>query len=261
MTQPELACTCDGENGWYACQVHRERHPVSHAEPPPPPAPQPMDETLAAVLARVAPHFEPCTRCGQLTSGGGAPAVCWDCREKVERARRAREMLEGVIPPGFAWSNFAAPELARRCAGGEETVRRALGAVNASRVILVGASANGKTSLAVAMMRRWVERNRVPAHFVLATDLASARARAQLGRESSEVVDAMYAPLLVLDDLGTDSDIGRSAVTEVIFKRHAEQRPLWITTWLNPESAAKRYGDGIARRIFEGARIVECGGR
>jgi len=253
MTQ-ETACVCEVTT---FCPIHGSV--LSHVDPPPLAPPEPVTETIADVLSRLSPTFRPCTTCGQLTSGGGSPLVCWDCLEKVEHARRAREMLDGVIPPGFAWSTFAAPLLAQRCAGGIEATRRAMGAVNASRVILVGGSGTGKTSLAVAMMRRWVERNRVPAHFALATDLASARSRAPLGRESSEVVDAMFAPLLLLDDLGTDADIARSAVTEVVFKRHAEQRPLWITTWLTPDKAAAKYGEGIARRLFEGARIIDCG--
>ena len=64
-------------------------------------------------------------------------------------------------------------------------------------------------------------------------------------------------PLLVLDDLGTDAADPSSAVTEVIFKRHAEDRAMWITTWMN--SAASRtplLRPGRSLRL-PGARIVE----
>lgn len=205
------------------------------------------------------PMFRACSVCGGMTSGGGTPLMCWDCAERKDRGARARQLLEGVVPPEFAWASFASPHLPLRCSGGSRVIGRALEAVGSRRVVLVGGSGVGKTSLAVAMMRLWVEKRAQAAHFTLSTELASARTRAPFGRESSEVTDANAAPLLVLDDLGADADVPRSAVAEVIFKRHAEQRPLWITTWLTPEKMSVRYGDGITRRIFEGARVIECG--
>jgi len=210
------------------------------------------------MLGRIRPAFRPCSRCSEPTSGGGEPLVCWDCREREERAARARELLEGVVPPEFAWASFGSPLLAQRCRFDQGVIGRAREAVGSRRVVLVGESGVGKTSLAVAMLRAWVEKRGAPAHFALATDLASARARAPFGRESTEVSDAIFAPLLVLDDLGNDQDVPRSAVTEVIFKRHAEQRPIWVTTWMGPERMAERYGDGVARRMYEGARVLEC---
>lgn len=219
------------------------------------PAPVPFEQ----YLKQVAPKFASCTQCGCLTSGGGTPLVCWDCLQRRERGVRAREMLDGVVPAAFAWSAFSSPLLVQRCAGGAKVVQRAREASSAARVILVGASGTGKTSLAVAMMRQWVEDQRVPGHFALATDLASARSRASMGREAQEVTDAANSPLLLLDDLGTDVDVPRSAVTEVIFKRHAEQRAIWVTTWLDPDKAAAKYGEGIARRLYEGAKIIDCG--
>lgn len=220
--------------------------------------PEPMGEPFGEYLKRITPRFAPCTKCGVLTSGGGVPLVCWDCTQRQDRSLRAAEMLEGVVPAAFAWSSFASPLLAQRCAGGAQAIQRARECASASRVILVGASGTGKTSLAVAMLRLWVEDQRIPAHFALATDLASARTRATMGREAQEVTEATNSPLLLLDDLGTDGDVPRSAVTEVIFKRHAEQRPIWVTTWLDPDKAAAKYGEGIARRLYEGAKIIDC---
>ena len=66
----------------------------------------------------------------------------------------------------------------------------------------------------------------------------------------------MRAPVLLLDDLGKDADIKSNPVPAVIAERHDEERVTWITTELTPPEIAKRYGDGIARRICENALVL-----
>jgi hypothetical protein len=53
-----------------------------------------------------------------------------------------------------------------------------------------------------------------------------------------------------------------NAVPEVIMDRVNDGRPTWVTTWMTPEQVAQRYGDGIARRLYEAGRVVVigCGG-
>jgi hypothetical protein len=67
---------------------------------------------------------------------------------------------------------------------------------------------------------------------------------------------AMGCSVLALDDLGNER-AERSAVPDVIFERHAEDRPTWLTTAFGPDAIAKRYGDGIARRVFERAAVID----
>ena len=50
-----------------------------------------------------------------------------------------------------------------------------------------------------------------------------------------------------------------NAVPDVLFERHAEGRPTWLTTAMTREAMAERYGDGLARRVYEGAKIIDCG--
>jgi hypothetical protein len=50
--------------------------------------------------------------------------------------------------------------------------------------------------------------------------------------------------------------IHASAVAEVLYRRHAHHLVTIITTPLNPEKAALRYGDHIGRRTFEAAEGV-----
>jgi serine/threonine protein kinase len=54
------------------------------------------------------------------------------------------------------------------------------------------------------------------------------------------------------------SRFAREART-LIFERHAQDKPLWVTTGLTRPQLAERYGAGIVRRIFERARIVALG--
>jgi hypothetical protein len=85
-----------------------------------------------------------------------------------------------------------------------------------------------------------------------------------LGRgEASLVEQAMeWAGVVLLDDLGNPSrDPPMSAVPDVILERHDAERPTWVTTWMTADEVEQRYGAGVARRIFEGATIIDCGAR
>jgi len=217
--------------------------------------PRSIQAEIAETMARIAPKFTECEDCHGLTTG----RRCFDCERKRDRARDAREKTSDALPEGFRWAVFGSALLLERTGGDHALLERARSAVGATRVLLVGPSGSGKTSLAVAMLRCWAEHNGEQAMFVLATDLASARSRSRFGAESTEVSAALAAPLLVIDDLGTDKDIPTSAVTEVVFHRHAHSKPTWVTTWTTHEQRVTRYGDGLARRVILGVRIIECG--
>ena len=201
------------------------------------------------------PTFNPCKTCGELTTGTGD---CFDCERGRHRRRESVQAFEHSLPESLRWARFDEPDLLNARVE-RHAIAKASECVSSRKVVLLGPSGEGKTSLAVAMARQWVREHAKPAAFVLATDLATARRRSPLGREAPEVVDALTVPLLVLDDLGTDAADPSSAVTEVIFKRHAEDRAMWITTWMNPAAMETRYGQGVMRRVYQGARIVELG--
>jgi DNA replication protein DnaC len=89
-----------------------------------------------------------------------------------------------------------------------------------------------------------------------------ARAQHGLGQgEPTEVERALSAHLLVLDDLGSERNTATNAVPDVIFERAYAGRPTWVTTWMTAEQVAQRYGDGIARRLWERDRmtVIGCG--
>ena len=86
-----------------------------------------------------------------------------------------------------------------------------------------------------------------------------ARARSE-DSDPASIRTATSADLLVLDDLGTERNIPSNPVPDIIFERHAEGRATWVTTWMTRLQLAERYGDGVARRVFERAVVIDCNG-
>lgn len=176
---------------------------------------------------------------------------------QVERERRRLETLERRLPEAFRWARRDAPELRARVA--HATPARLVDEIGASpRVVLTGGAGTGKTSLAVAALREALAAGRRGA-FVSSFELATAPARAELGAEPAAVRRALRAEILVLDELGTEPRTPSSAVPEVVYARHLAGRATWITTPFEADELARRYGDGIARRICD-ARIIRLGG-
>lgn len=186
---------------------------------------------------------------------------CEACEKAVADERREAKRLRS-IPEAFRWSTFAAAELPRRSSAAAVEVAKA--SVLLPRVVIVGPAGEGKTSLVCAMMRAWLDRghNGHIAHFCPAWRLGLARSQYTLGHgEPEEVENALRAHLTVLDDAGSERQTPTNAVPDVIFERHAAARAMWVTTAMSQEAMAARYGDGIARRVFEGARLIELGAK
>jgi len=175
-----------------------------------------------------------------------------------ELRNAALSALEKTIPGSYRWARFSAPELRDRVPA--PAVAFAQDAWRQDRVCLMGASRAGKTSLAVAMLRRRVSQACRPAAFVHAYRLGVARILHPAGHGEPELVElAMRTPLVLVDDLGGERDHAMSAVPDVVVERHAENRPTWVTTGLTREQLVKRYGQGIVARVFERATVIRVG--
>lgn len=189
--------------------------------------------------------------CGTLS----ARVPCFDCTIALEaKADRARALAEvtRTIPSEFRWASLSSPLLAKRVDAKRrplaEVIERILGA---HRVVLAGGSGAGKTSLAVACMR---ERLVAGARFVSAITLGTARIQHAAGDGEADIVErAIAAPLLLLDDLGEERHTATSAVGDVIRERHAAGRATWVTTGLRSRELTAKYGEGVRRRLFDGA--------
>lgn len=221
---------------------------------------------LANILASLT--FVTCPTCGEQvpdTSQGHPEMAAVRCGGCIRRADQAREVAEAIarahasIPAMYRWASFEAPELVARV----PSMRRLdlSRVVNRGRITITGPAGSGKTSLAVAILRARGAESNIPGIFVHAYRLGVARIQARPGQgEAPLVEEAMLAKLALLDDIGNERQTANNAVPDVVFERHAEKLPTIVTTGLDAEGVAKVYGDGIARRVFEGAAVVHLGG-
>lgn len=254
----------------------------------------PIEDMLAEVKARAAADEEhrrtctlercvpcqkaPCPGCGAPSeigrfSGGADP--CPACDRKRAIRRKAAPALASV-PEKFSAVTFDTPWLAKLVGASALTDARALD--GSASTAFVGPPGSGKTSLAVAAFRTVVEAAALEGPMPMpgltrrgdglthrmfsAHALAKARAFHPLGEgEAPAVLAALNADLLLLDELGGEDARYASSVTEVIYERHAANRPTWITTGVDPKAIATRYGGGIARRVFEEAKVFQLGKR
>ncbi len=198
--------------------------------------------------------------------------MCEACADAMIAGRYIKD-VEAALPAKFAWARVGAPELKQRIkierAAFLESHKAALAGKS---IVFHGGQGAGKTSLAIALFRAMLDHGRRRdaskaevgrarrAAFASAYDLARDRARHKLGDGESPLVDRMTkASVAVIDDLGSEPEGQLSAVADVIYERHAQDRPTWITTWCSPAEVAVKYGAGIARRAFEEAHVVEIG--
>jgi hypothetical protein len=106
------------------------------------------------------------------------------------------------------------------------------------------------------------ERSILPVYRWARFEVAELRARvgAWADRAQARALWSMRMPLALLDDLGNERDTAMNALPDVVFARHAEERPLWVTTGLSRPQLVARYGAGIVGRLFERASLVQLGG-
>ena len=232
---------------------------------------------IAEVLAMLANGAAPppsgpprCARCDQQVQRIGR--LCAGCEEADRRSLReaALRVARESIPPAFR--NLDVQEVRRRTKVDLETLELARISATHLRVVLVGASGFGKSTLACWMLREVIEAGVDGARagferarralFVDAPALCRAVRDHRLGAGDAPLLgSALGASVLVLDDVGQELELRMSCnpVVEVLRERHAQERATWVTTFLSPEALAKAYGSGTARRILDGAVMISVG--
>ncbi len=216
---------------------------------------------------------DPCARCGRYRCRRGCgervdieSSSCAACRAKLAAATwRACAMQR--VPAAFLDAEFESEWLVNLL--GSKVHAEAMKAVldHEHRVAAVGPPGSGKTSLIAAMLLAsdFSSYDTAPLRgptWVSAHQLAKARALHPLGEGEAPLIrQALEAPLLVVDELGGEDQRYASAVAEVLYERHAQDHPTWVTTGVSPKEIADRYGGGIARRVFEDAKVFRLVGR
>lgn len=203
------------------------------------------------------PEWLTCS-CGELTNR----VPCWTCTRELERRSdktRALADCTRTIPAAYAWSALNAPELPERVKAHASLKTLSQLILAAANVVFVGPAGAGKTSFAVACLRERLSEGGI---YVSAVHLGQASIRHKAGQGDAPIVEqAATAPLVLIDDVGSEAPTAVSALPEVIFRRHEHALPTWVTTGLKFRDMQARYGDGIARRIVERAMVVKLGAK
>lgn len=184
---------------------------------------------------------------------------------KAERARRATE----DIPKAFLAAGAAPRDVRLWQRGGySETealkAARELLAAPGDRpfLVLAGTVGSGKTCgatltllEAAAAKERWTERD-TPRFW----NAAAVALGALLGKAGEEVLEeAIRAPVLVIEDLGAESMVGAdvwlSMLGVVVDARYRAEAITIITTNLDMAALRKRYGERVADRLRQCARL------
>lgn len=233
--------------------------------------------SIGDVLKRTAGSFEDLPE--RACAGGCGTMVrarwCKPCADAAdaadERGAAATELAPALesVPTSWRWAHLGSPLLASRVSGASV----ALAAIERrvpwpEGVTLYGAGGRGKTSLAVAIFHAWITRPQIAvdlrrgARFVSARLLPLAKGDHARGSGGSEYMGSIGSPFVVLDDLGSEGDMphARAAVADVLAERFAWDRPTIVTTFLEEPAIRQRYGDGVARRMFERALVLNLGG-
>lgn len=192
--------------------------------------------------------------------------MCPSCSLKATREEELRAVADrfaretaSSVPPRYQWAAFGAPELAKRVRP-TRAIETAQVSLEAPAIVLLGPAGSGKTSLACAILRAMAAHRRTWGLFTSSFALAKARREQRLGRGEAEPIDsACRTSVLLLDELAAEQDRDTS-VDEVIRCRHDYELPTVYTSGFGAERIIARYGDGVGRRIFEQAIVIELGG-
>ena len=149
-------------------------------------------------------------------------------------------------------------------------------------VALLGPSGTGKTTAALALVRRLADElyqaevERGPdwysqpsadlirwsrSRWVTAHEIARARREHRLGQSDAPLIrECMEAPLLVVDEMGFEPVDG--TIFEIVDVRYGRKLPTIVTSGLTSGEFAKRYGAALLRRLTDDGvgRLLEIGG-
>ena len=207
----------------------------------------------------------PCDVCRTPASVPMPGQTCEACklreRQSMQQAK-VNAAINSIPDEPRAWS-WDQPGLADLCGGRERvaSARRAFARAVADRlpaIVLIGAAGTGKSTLAACMLRDAITGSAqdTSSRWVDAFDLGRAYRVTDLGDTPVVVATAKRAGVLVIDELGSE-DCGRDTLHEVIHHRHARRKLTIVTTPLDRDGLAAKYGEGLARRLLERGIVLD----
>jgi DNA replication protein DnaC len=200
--------------------------------------------------------------------------------ENIRSYATGRDSINGnapgfqQIPIAWKWCTCSSAEFRERI--GKKCQAFARTYDGKASAILLGSTGKGKTSGVLAALRRLrdeAERETIARTGALperhptlqklhglqwfsGSEIALARKRHALGSGEAKLIsDAIYAPLLVIDEVGFEPLDG--ALFDVIDARYNKERPTILTSGLTSKAFAEKYGDALWRRLTERGIVVE----
>ena len=188
--------------------------------------------------------------------------LCGPCL-KGRREAAAQEQVRGQVGPKYArccFENFRqAPATAMAWRVLRDYVESPSGGI-----FLYGPSGTGKTHLATAMMRAFIQRGQECQYLTYPEMLVRFRRSLEQAQASleEEILAYCHAPILILDDLGVGhiSEWARQMVHLLLDRRDRYLKPVVLVSNLSLEQIALLLGDPIASRIAGMCRIIKVDG-
>lgn len=189
--------------------------------------------------------------------------------ELKEKQGRALRLEQATVPRRYMSADFSlpagmAPPERASFVDAVGALRNILysGSLGGDIFLLLGPRGTGKTHLACALIRLWVEEDGT-ARYAEAGDyfLALDHAREKETRSALEVEREYLAPeLLVLDAMEERADTPAKdrMLSRLINKRYAALRDTLLITNETEEQFMARAGDSIADRIRDGGGAIVC---
>lgn len=183
---------------------------------------------------------------------------------EARQARLARQadILLARLPSKYRAATFPRTPFGREAAGwlADYRARRATGAPARSLVIL-GSTGTGKTWTACCIARALLVEDTVPVTVITAAEFLSSL-RPAIGGLDVDMLQYTLAPVLVLDDLGTErlTEWGEEQLYRLAHERSHNDRPMIITSNLAGPQIRERYDQRTVERLFGGAQLIEIAG-
>lgn len=200
--------------------------------------------------------------------------------QEIEQRVSRRLVTEARVPQRYRAASLRGWSEAQLAAGAEpaiiEAIRSVLdewwrnihanaedGGALACLLILSGEYGEGKTSLAVAALRRWLEEGGSGLLWSAQELLEEVRSRFGGDGAAGTILAAKRAPLLVIDDLGAEALSEKTAswavplLLDILSYRQSHCLPTAITTNLTTSELADRLGGRLAERVLaEGISVL-----